>query len=45
VIETHEHKGDFKDGEILLASTPHFPLKEISNVSAFIGRSPGKQPD
>jgi hypothetical protein len=46
VIETHEHTERFQRMvKVLTRNVSHFPLKSISNVPAFIGRSPGKQPD
>jgi hemoglobin len=46
VIQTHEHKGAFKRvGDVFTRPTSHFPLKPISNVSAFIERSRRSQAD
>ena len=36
VIQTHEHKGDFKAPRVFTRITLHFPLKEVSRDSAFI---------
>jgi hypothetical protein len=37
VIETHEHAGDSKHGEVFTRITSPFPLKRISHDSVFIG--------
>jgi hypothetical protein len=45
VIETHEHKGDFKEWWSFCSYRAGLRAKTISNVFAFIGFSPGEQPD
>jgi len=43
VIETHEHKGDFKEYDFFTRITSEFPLKQVSMSPLLSGFS--QQPD
>jgi hypothetical protein len=45
VIETHEHAGDFKEPPVLPRITSAFPVKGVSDDSAFFGFLPSNQPN
>jgi len=45
VIETHDQAGEFKEWYVFTRIASRFPLKAISNDSAFIGSPRGKQAD
>ncbi len=43
VIETHEHKGDFKEYDFFARITSEFPLKQVSMIPLLWGSS--RQPN
>jgi hypothetical protein len=43
VIETHEHKGDFKEWSSFTRTTSHFPLKRSSMIPLLSGDCEGRE--